>query len=76
MKTSEQITIQVSPKVAQAYQNAPENQKQYFQTFVSLFFDQDLGNEIDFLSKIMDEISDRVVSRGLTPEILESILNE
>jgi len=76
MKTSEQITIQVSPKVAQAYQNAPENQKQCFQTFVSLFFDQDLGNEIDFLSKIMDEISDRVVSRGLTPEILESILNE
>jgi hypothetical protein len=25
---------------------------------------------------LMDEISDRAVSRGLTPEILETILNE
>jgi hypothetical protein len=35
-----------------------------------------LVHDIDFLRKIMDEISDRTTVRGLTPEILESIINE
>ncbi|MFM5891969.1 MAG: hypothetical protein ACKPFD_12060 [Dolichospermum sp.] len=43
---------------------------------VSLFLREDLNEEVDFLGKLMDEISDRAVSRGLTPEILETILNE
>jgi hypothetical protein len=30
----------------------------------------------DFLGKMMDAISDRAIARGLTPEILESILND
>jgi hypothetical protein len=30
----------------------------------------------DFLGKMMDEISDRTIARGLTSEILESILND
>jgi hypothetical protein len=76
MQTSEEIIIKVSPEIAQAYRSATDKQKQWFQAFTSLFFEQGLGNEIDFLGKIMDEISDRAVARGMTPEILESILNE
>lgn len=76
MQTSEEITIKVSPKVAQAYQKATENEKQSLATLVSLFLEQDINEEVDFLGKLMDEISDRAVSRGLTPEILETILNE
>lgn len=76
MHISEEITIKVSPKVAQAYQNATERERQYLEAIVTLFFEQDLNNKIDFFGKIMDEISDQAVSRGLTPEILESILNE
>jgi hypothetical protein len=76
MQISEEITIKVSPNVAQAYQKATERKKQSLVTLVSLFLQEDLNQELDFLGKLMDEISDRAVSRGLTPEILETILNE
>ncbi|EFA72689.1 hypothetical protein FLX35_06650 [Cylindrospermopsis raciborskii LB2897] len=76
MQISEEITIKVSPNVAQAYQKATERKKQSLVTLVSLFLQEDLNQEVDFLGKLMDEISDRAVSRGLTPEILETILNE
>jgi len=70
---SEEITIKVSPKVAQIYQNATESEKQWVETLVAVLFDPDLRSEVDFLGKIMDEVSDRAVSRGLTPEIEEFI---
>ncbi|MEY3403109.1 MAG: hypothetical protein AN487_21180 [Anabaena sp. CRKS33] len=76
MQISEEITIKVSPNVAQAYQKATERKKQSLAVLVSLFLREDLNEEVDFLGKLMDEISDRAVSRGLTPEILETILNE
>ena len=76
MQISEEITTKVSPNVAQAYQKATERKKQSLVTLVSLFLQEDLNQEVDFLGKLMDEISDRAVSRGLTPEILETILNE
>ncbi|MDB9536906.1 hypothetical protein PN451_13915 [Dolichospermum planctonicum CS-1226] len=76
MQISEEITIKVSPNVAQAYQKSTERKKQSLAALVSLFLREDLNEEVDFLGKLMDEISDRAVSRGLTPEILETILNE
>lgn len=76
MQIGEEITIRVSPKAAAAYQKATAREKECLEVLVTLFFDADLNLEIDFLGKIMDEISDRAVSRGLTPEILDSILNE
>ncbi|MDJ0597511.1 MAG: hypothetical protein QNJ37_01505 [Crocosphaera sp.] len=76
MQISEEITIKVSSKVAQAYQKATEREKQSLATLVSLFLEQNINEELDFLGQLMDEISDRAVSRGLTPEILQTILNE
>ncbi|TAE59444.1 MAG: hypothetical protein EAZ76_11785 [Nostocales cyanobacterium] len=76
MQNSEEITIKVSSHVAQTYQKATERKKQSLAKLVSLFLREDINEEIDFLGKLMDEISDRAVSRGLTPEILEKILNE
>ncbi|WP_262983534.1 hypothetical protein [Phormidesmis priestleyi] len=35
-----------------------------------------MDKDVAFLRELMDEISDRARARGLTPEILESILNE
>jgi hypothetical protein len=76
MQIGEDITIKVSPKFAQAYQKSTESEKQSLAKLVSLFLAEDVNEEVDFLGKLMDEISDRAVSRGLTPEILETILNE
>ncbi|MFM7574398.1 MAG: hypothetical protein ACKO4S_14880 [Snowella sp.] len=74
MQISEEITIKVSPNVAQAYQKATERKKQSLATLVSVFLREDENKKVDFLGKLMDEISDRAVARGLTPEILETIL--
>jgi hypothetical protein len=76
MSISQEITIRVSSQTAEAYQKATAREKQCLEALVSLFLDQGLNSEIDFLGKIMDEISDRAVARGLTPETLDSILNE
>ena len=76
MQNSKEITLKVSGKVAQAYQEATEKEKEYMNTLVNLFLEQEMKEEIDSLGTLMDEISKKAVSRGLTPEILESILNE
>ncbi|MDB9446150.1 hypothetical protein [Anabaena sp. CS-542/02] len=65
MQISEEITIKVSPKVAQAYQKATERKKQSLVMLVSLFLREDLNEEVYFLGKLMDEISDRAVSTRL-----------
>ncbi len=76
MNNNTEINIKVTPEIAEAYQKSTEKEKQSLQTLIALFFHQDVTREMDFLGKIMNEISDRAVARGLTPEILESILNE
>lgn len=75
-QSSEEITVKVSSKAAQAYQQATAKQKENLNTLVSLFLEQEITEDIDSLGTLMDKISERAASRGLTPEILESILNE
>lgn len=70
------ITIEVSREVAEAYQSASLHERQKIQTIVSLLLHQPVDRDVDLLRELMDEISDRAKERGLTPEILESILNE
>lgn len=70
------ITLEVTSEIAEAYQFASLEERQQIQEIVSLLLKKEKENDIDFLRKIMDEISDRATARGLTPEILESIINE
>lgn len=70
------ITIEVSREVAEAYQSASLQERQKIQTIVSLLLHSPVDRDVDLLRELMDEISDRAKERGLTPEILESILNE
>lgn len=70
------ITIEVSREVAEAYQSASLQERQKIQTIVSFLLHKPVDRDIDLLRELMDEISDRAKERGLTPEILESILNE
>jgi hypothetical protein len=70
------ITIEVSREVAEAYQSASLQERQKIQTIVSLLLHRPVDRDVDLLRELMDEISDRAKERGLTPEILESILNE
>lgn len=76
MEPIEEITIKVSPEVAEAYQSASPQERQKIQAIVSILLRKQVDKDVAFLRELMDEISDRARARGLTPEILESILNE
>jgi len=43
---------------------------------VTIFLQKQADVDVALLQELMDEISDRARARGLTPEILESILHE
>ena len=70
------ITLDVPSEIAEAYQVASPEDKQQIQYLVTLLLNKKNENDLEFLRKIMDEISVRAIARGLTPEILESIINE
>jgi len=72
----QEITIEVSPEVAEAYQSASPQERKKIQAIVSILLQKQVDKDVAFLRELMDEISDRARARGLTPEILESILNE
>jgi len=72
----QEITIEVTPEVAEAYQSASPQERKKIQAIVSILLQKQVDKDVAFVQELMDEISDRARARGLTPEILESILHE
>jgi len=70
----ETITIQVDKKIAELYQESDSNKKDKLTTIITLFLTSEL--EQKKLSEVMAEIADKAEQRGLTPEILDSILQD
>ncbi|MBF0477171.1 MAG: hypothetical protein HQK59_15380 [Deltaproteobacteria bacterium] len=70
--------IKVPFEVAQAFNaaNEAEREKALFRMKLSLAGTYKGKRDLETLFKIMDEISDEAESKGLTPEILNEILNE
>ena len=69
------ITIHVSPEAAFAYETASIDQQRKLDALLSLKLAEVMRAKRP-LEVIMSEISHKAQERGLTPEILESILNE
>ena len=72
---TEEITIRVDPTAAQAYRSASEQERRKLDLLLSLRL-QDVLQPSGSLGEVMSEISRRAQTRGLTPEVLEKILNE
>ena len=68
----ETITIPVEPEIKTAFEQATPETLQKLTTLLNLLF-KDKQKE-QTLTEVMAEISDKAQARGLTPEILESIL--
>ena len=69
------IQIRVSEEVAQRLENASEEERRKIEALLSL----KLGNLTKprrSLEEVMDSMAEYAKSQGLTPEILESILND
>jgi hypothetical protein len=74
MKT-DGITIHVDPEVAKAYRAASEDERRKMDVLVSFELAEFLRSP-ETLEDVMEEMSREAQRRGLTPEILDSILHE
>ena len=72
---SEEITIRVAPAAANAYRSASEENRRKMDVLLSLRLSDATQSE-DSLKELMQEIGRKAQQRGLTPEILQSILEE
>ena len=72
---SDQITVSVDPDVASAYRLASDSDRRKFDLLVNLRL-RDATQSTASLQDIMREVSQNAQQRGLTPDILQSILDE
>jgi hypothetical protein len=74
MKTKK-ITIRVDENAANAYRSAPEEDRRKLDLLLSLRLSE-ATRSAGSLKDVMREISRKAQDRGLTAEVLESILDE
>lgn len=72
---SRAITIRVNPEAAQAYEAASAEERRKFDVLLSLKLTE-VAQEERLLEEIMRDISRNAQARGLTPEILQALLDE
>lgn len=68
------ITIPLDPDTARIYTGASTEDQRKLRLLLSLWL-REFSMSPTPLKVIMDEISDKAQARGLTPEILESLLH-
>jgi hypothetical protein len=68
------ISIPLDPQTAQAYGAARAEEKLKIQALVSLWLRELTVGETPSLQQVLDEAGRKAQERGLTPEILESLL--
>jgi hypothetical protein len=68
------IAVPLDAETARLYAEAPAELQRKFQLLLRLWL-RELVVSPRALQEIMDEISQKAQARGLTPEILESLLN-
>ncbi len=75
MLTTATVNIQLDVEAARIYQQASTADKQKMQVFLSLWL-REFGKPTKSLRTLMNEISDKSQTRGLTSEILDTLLND
>ena len=73
--TTETITVTVDSEVAEKYRSASESERLKLDWLLSLHL-RDLMGPRRPLEETMQELSRQAQERGLTPEILQSILDD
>jgi len=68
------ITIPVDPQTAQAYDSASPQEKQKLQALLSLRLRELASGEYPSLQQVLDEVGRKARDRGLTSEVLDSLL--
>lgn len=68
------ITIPLDPQTARAYESASPQEKRKMQALLSLRLRELASGEYPSLQEVLDEVGRKAKTRGLTPEILDSLL--
>lgn len=68
------ITIPLDPQTARAYDSAAPEAKRKIQALLSLWLRELAKSEYPSLQQVLDEVGRKATARGLTPEILDSLL--
>lgn len=70
------ISIEVDNEVAYKFLQASTDEKRKWQFLVNLRLKEIISNPNDSLMKIMNEMSNYAEAKGMTSELLETLLNE
>jgi len=68
------ITIPLDPDTARAYDSAAPDEKRKIQALLSLWVRELASGDYPSLQQVLDEVGRKATSRGLTPEVLDSLL--
>jgi hypothetical protein len=68
------ISIPLDPQTAQAYGAAREEEKRKMQALIGLWLRELTAPGSPSLQQVLDDMGRKAQERGLTPEILDSIL--
>ncbi len=68
------ITIPLDPQTARAYESASPEEKRKIQALLSLWLRELAAGENLSLQQVLDEVGSKAKARGLTPEVLDSLL--
>ena len=71
---TETISIPLDPQTARAYGAACAEEKLKMQALVGLWLRELTSNELPSLEQVLDEAGRKAQARGLTPEVLDSLL--
>ena len=74
--TTSTISIEVDSEAARAFAQASSQVQRKLESLLALRLRELTSGPIRPLSQIMDEIGARAEARGMTPEVLESLLND
>jgi hypothetical protein len=68
------ITIPLDPQTARVYDAAPAEEKRKIQALLSLWLRELAAREHPSVEQVLDEVGRKAKARGLTPEMLDSLL--
>lgn len=68
------ITIPLDPQTARVYKSAAPEEKRKIQALLSLWLRELAAGDYASLQQVLDGVGRKASARGLTPEILDSLL--
>jgi len=71
---TEPITLRIEADAARVFKSASQAERQKVEALISILLQEYANTRSSSLKRVMDEIGEKAQQRGLTPEILESIL--